>query len=148
MIQLTEHFFLEELCRSDMAVRKGILNIPSPVVVQNLRVLAEGLEKVRTLLGKPIMVSSGYRSATLNSLVGGAMKPPSAHISGFAADFTCWSFGRPEDIVRAIERSDIKFDQVIMEGSWVHISFAPTMRQETMTALFSGGKVTYTRRHS
>ena len=70
----------------------------------------------------------------------------SAHLAGLACDFTAASYGRPIDICRAIAHSEIGFDQLIYEGSWVHVSFAAGKpRSQAMTAHFSGGgDVTYT----
>ena len=122
-MKLTQHFTLEELIASDIAARHGIDNIPSsPLVLTNLKTLAEGLENVRTLLGKPITINSGYRSIMVNSLLGS--KPSSQHTKGLAADFICPSFGTPKDIIKKIVSSDIKYDQVILEfNRWIHISF-------------------------
>ena len=122
-MKLTQHFTLEELIASDIAARHGIDNIPSsPLVLTNLKTLAEGLENVRTLLGKPIIINSGYRSIMVNSLLGS--KPSSQHTKGLAADFICPSFGTPKDIIKKIVSSDIKYDQVILEfDRWIHISF-------------------------
>jgi hypothetical protein len=143
MTQLTEHFSLEELIFSSTAVRLGIDNAPSPDVVTNLTTLANGLELVRTLLGnQPMHIDSGYRSAQLNQQVGGV--PSSAHVQGYAADFICPEFGTPLQIVQAIARSDIQYDQVIQEGNWVHLSVAPTLRGQVLTAHFDDGIATYT----
>lgn len=122
-MKLTEHFTLEELIASDIAARHGIDNIPSsPLIISNLKSLAEGLEDVRKLLGKPITINSGYRSLMVNSLLGS--KPTSQHTKGLAADFVCPSFGTPKDIIKKIVSSDIKYDQVILEfDRWIHISF-------------------------
>ena len=136
------NFSIAELCVSESATRLGINNVPSTIVLGNLKTLIDGLEKVRIILnGGSIHISSGYRSPTLNRSIGGASS--SAHCLGFAADFTCKSFGSPEEITRIIENSNIKYDQLIYEGTWVHISFAPTMRQQTLTATFTKGKATY-----
>lgn len=122
-MKLTEHFTLEELIASDIAARHGIDNIPSsPLIISNLKFLAEGLEDVRKLLGKPITINSGYRSLMVNSLLGS--KPSSQHTKGLAADFVCPAFGTPKDIIKKIVSSDIKYDQVILEfDRWIHISF-------------------------
>lgn len=53
-------------------------------------------------------------------------------------------FGTPKDIARVIAASKIKFDQLIMEGGWVHISFAPTPRLQVLTARFTNGVARYT----
>ena len=59
-MQRSEHFLQEELIASEIAARSELDNIPTPEVLSHLRVLAEGLEKVRLVLGeKPIHVNSG-----------------------------------------------------------------------------------------
>lgn len=142
-MKLSEHFDLDEFEHSGIALARGIDNTAPPNVLRNLVVLAAALEEVRALLGHPINISSGYRCACLNQAVKGAVN--SAHMSGYAADFTCDSFGTPLDVVRAIVDSDIKFDQCIEEGHWVHFSVDPQMRQRILTAHFDAkGNVTYT----
>ena len=140
-MKLTEHFSLEELTQSQIATRKGINNEPSEAVKRNLDVLANGLERVRATLLSPLHINSGYRSFDLNKLIGGSTK--SAHMDGYAADFTAPAFGNPEAIVRTLKRAMIKCDQCIMEGTWVHISFAPAMRNQFLTATFNNGVATY-----
>jgi len=140
-MQLTEHFSLEELTQSQVASRKGIDNEPSETIKKNLKVLAEGLERIRAILLCPLHISSGYRCSSLNKLIGGSAK--SAHMNGYAADFTAPAFGNPEAIVRTLKRSMLQCDQVIMEGTWVHVSFAPTMRNQFLTATFNKGVATY-----
>lgn len=140
-MKLTEHFTLEELTFSQTATRRGIENDPSEAVKRNLQTLAENLERVRAVLLSPLHISSGYRSYTLNKVIGGS--PVSAHMDGYAADFTAPAFGKPEAVVRALKRSGIKCDQCIMEGTWVHISFAPKMRNQFLTATFNNGVASY-----
>jgi zinc D-Ala-D-Ala carboxypeptidase len=127
-MQLTEHFSLEELIASQVAARSGIDNTPSPVIAANLRLLAEGLERVRVALaGKPIHVSSGYRCEALNRAVGGAGR--SAHVDGLAADILCPQFGSPLEVCRAIVAAGIETDQIIHEfGHWCHVAFAAPPR--------------------
>jgi hypothetical protein len=132
MTPLSAHFSLEELTASQTAARQCIDNTPNPAVVANLKVAAAGMEQVRVILGnRVITVSSGYRSPRLNAAVGGAKK--SAHMLGYAIDFNCFSFGAPLAVCRAIVASDLLFDQIIEEGPWTHISFAPAMRRLVMT---------------
>ena len=141
-MKLTEHFSLDELTFSPEAVRKGLDNTPSQAVIENLKMTAYNMEKVRDLLGKPIHVNSGFRSPAVNVAVGGTLK--SAHIEGHAVDFICPAFGTPRDICRVIMGSNLKYDKLIYEGTWVHISFAPSMRRENLQAHFKNGKATYT----
>jgi hypothetical protein len=122
---------------------RGIDNTASLEIVDHLKVAAAGMEEVRALLGAPIHVDSGYRSPALNEAVRGV--PGSAHTAGYAVDFICPRFGAPLEIVKIIAASSVKFDQLIQEGTWVHISFDPAMRQEVLTAHFVDGKATYQR---
>lgn len=140
-MNLTDNFTLDELCFSDYATRKGIDNRPPAIVQQNIALLAAGLERVRVILDCPMHITSGYRCAPLNLAIGGASN--SAHVLGFAADFIAPEFGSPADIARAIADSDIKFDQLIQEGRWVHISFDPRMRHQVLTATFVNGRANY-----
>jgi len=46
---------------------------------------------------------------------------------------TAKTFGTPDQIVNAIRKSNIPFDQLIREyDSWVHISFADTPRKQVL----------------
>jgi putative chitinase len=141
MTKLSENFYLAEFVDSNYAIRHGINNAPSPVVKQNLITLANGLELVRSLLKYPIFINSGYRCLELNRAIGGAST--SDHVTGFAADFTCNKFGDAKKVTTAIKNSGIKYDQLIFEGTWVHISFSPKMRQQTLSATFKNGKTKY-----
>ena len=140
-MQLSPHFSLEELTFSSTAVRLGIDNAPSSAVVANLTTLCSTLEQVRSLLDGPIEIDSGYRCPALNAAVRGV--PISAHVQGYAADFICPDFGTPQEIVTMIVDSGIKFDQLIQEGTWVHISVYPIMRQQVLTATFTNGVASY-----
>ena len=135
--RLSRHVTLAGLTRSEIARRHGIVNIPPPELIGNLRMLARGLDQVRRLLGHRLRITSGYRCAELNAAVGGAHG--SQHTVGLAADFECPAYGTPLDIVAAIHRSSIVFDQCILEfGRWVHISFSAAPRRRVLTIYDSG----------
>jgi zinc D-Ala-D-Ala carboxypeptidase len=120
MTPITEHFTLEELTASETAARHGWDNTPGPAELANLGRLARLLEDVRTLLGRPIVISSGYRGKQVNDAVGS--KDSSQHRIGCAADIKVPSM-TPDEVVRAIRASGIGFDQVIREfDAWTHIS--------------------------
>lgn len=133
--KLTAHFALEELACTQ---HREIDNRPPPEILGTLKSTAARMEEVRRLLGdRVITVSSGYRCPALNRAVGGA--PTSAHLSGHAVDFNCFAFGSPRAVCRAVAGSRLPFDQLIEEGSWVHISFDPRMRRQVLTKRPRGG---------
>jgi len=121
-MRLSPHFSLEELTHSDTAVRLGIDNTPTVEIIDNLTFLANELEYVRTILGHPMLISSGFRSHVLNNHLGS--KRTSSHTKGLAVDFICPSFGNPRSVCDAIVSANINYDQVILEyDRWVHLSF-------------------------
>lgn len=133
-MKLSPHFTLEELTITQV---RSVSNDPSANIVSALTDTAMKMEAVRSVLGdKPILVSSGYRSPLVNRIVGGS--PTSAHMAGRAVDFICPGFGTPLDVARAIVASDIKFDQIIEEGTWVHLSFDARMRRQVLSKGPSG----------
>ena len=135
--KLSEHFTLEEMVLSQTAARKDIDNTPTPAIVANLRLTVATLEEIRTLLGVPILVSSGYRGPALNKAVGGSKT--SAHMQGLAADFTAPGFGTVLQVARKISASKIAYDQLIYEfGSWVHIGLSTAALRQQDLSIFTG----------
>lgn len=118
MTQLSEHFSLEELTRTD---HRQFDNTPNDSEVANLVRLAEFLEEVKKALnGKPIIINSGFRSKQLNDSLGS--KDSSQHRVGCAADIRVPSM-TPNQVIQTIMQSDIAYDQIIREfDSWTHIS--------------------------
>lgn len=130
-MKLSPHFDLAEFTTSQTASRLDLDNTPDADTIARLKITAENMEEVRALLGKPISISSGYRSKAVNKAVGSS--DTSAHIRGWAVDFICPAFGTPLAICRVLAKSRIDWDQIIEEGSWTHISFDPRMRREVLT---------------
>lgn len=132
---MSEHFTLEELSFSEAAARLRLDNTPGALVITNLGLVAAVMERVRTLLGdKPIVVHSGYRSPEVNRAVGGVVT--SAHCFGLACDFVCPAFGTPGEVAQAILKSDIEYDQLILEYGWIHVGLAQEgllSRREALT---------------
>jgi len=126
---LTKHFSLEELTASATAKRLGLCNAPDAEGIDNLKRLAETvLEPVRVRYGKPIIVTSGYRSEKLNAAVGGAKN--SSHLTGAAADIRSVSDTIEDNrklfnlIAQMIKNGEIEVHQLIDEFNmnWIHVS--------------------------
>lgn len=131
MTKLSEFFTLEEMLLSDYAVRHGIDNSPSLEIVARLTRTAMAMDEVRRLLGRPVLVSSGYRCLALNRAL--LSKDTSQHLKGEAIDFTSPGFGSVQQVFDKIRHSAIPFDQLIVEcGRWVHISFSPKNRRQCL----------------
>ncbi|MBT0664755.1 DUF882 domain-containing protein [Geobacter pelophilus] len=146
-MKLTRHFTSDEFIVSQTAARLGIDNSPTPEVIANLQLVALVLEKVREYFGKPVLVSSGYRSPALNAAVPGSSKT-SAHSKGLAADFTVQGVSN-HDVCKWIAENikELDIDQVIYEfgvTGWVHIGLAATPRYQMLSAIRGdGGKTVY-----
>lgn len=149
-MNLTQHFTLKEFIRSDKAARLGVDNTPNTQAMENLYRTASLMEQVRELLGKPIIITSGFRSSAVNKAVGS--KPTSYHVQGLACDFVCPDYGTPEDICKAIDASSIDFDKCILEfynpttgDGWVHIQIGRNNRRQMLTinkhGVFAGVRV-------
>lgn len=129
-MQLSDHFVLGELIRSDSAARRGIDNRPDDDGVDKLRALcANILEPVRARFGRPVTVNSGYRCPALNRAIGGSSR--SQHMLCEAVDFEVSGVANWE--VAAWVRDNLAFDQLILEAytagrpdsGWVHASWKP-----------------------
>lgn len=134
---LSDHFSLAELIQTSI---RSADNIPTADIEAKLMKTAEQMEVVRKILGNnPLIVTSGYRSPGVNKLVGGS--PTSAHMRGCAVDFVCPRFGSPLEICHKIAKTDLSFDQLIEEGTWVHIAFEPPMRRQILSKAGRGYQV-------
>lgn len=144
-MNLTPNFTLEEMTVTQEGTRRGIANIPDVREINYLRELCRNvLEPLREALGKPIVVSSGFRSQTINSMVGGAKT--SDHLYGRAADIIVPGY-TPLAVAKKIVAMNLPFKQVIEEfGSWVHVSipeFGVEPKREQLTAIRHNGRVIY-----
>ena len=149
-MKLTANFTLDELIKSQTAIRKGINNNPSPDQIENLKALAVNiLQPVRSNFGKPIIISSGFRCAELCIAIGSSIN--SQHAKGEAADFEIW--GTSNEELATWIKSELEFDQLILEfwsednpnSGWVHCSYSRDHnRNESLIASKNeAGKTTY-----
>lgn len=123
-----KYFTIDELCHSDTAILRHISNSPDSESERNLVSLIENvLDPLRESFGKPIYVNSGYRSKTLNTIVGGSIT--SQHLTGQAADITARVKRDNRNLFDLLKRQG-NFDQLIWEkGSnlypdWIHVSYS------------------------
>ncbi len=129
---MSKYFSEKEFTASSTADEKGIKNeVPVYLKMQMLFTLA-GMDRIREALGKPIKINSGFRCQALNEAVGGA--PKSQHMVCEAVDFTCPAYGNPKDIALFLSQKMgwLGIDQIIMEGTWVHVSFTLNPRYEVL----------------
>lgn len=135
-----QYFTINELTRSSTANKYGIDNTPTPEIRAKLEDLVVNcLDPIRRIYGKPIIVTSGYRSPELNSKVGGVVT--SQHTKGEAADLQPASGGNLEGLAKAVITFG-DFDQLILEQSggskWVHVSWRPNGRRRKILAYKNG----------
>lgn len=111
----------------------GIDNEPTPGDLYNLSQLCDNiLQPVREHFGKPVTVSSGYRSVALCEAIGSSAK--SQHAKGEAADFEIMGIDNKE--VAVWIRDNLDFDQLILEfykdgepsSGWIHCSYSDNNR--------------------
>ena len=130
-MKLSANFNLSELTKSQTAERKGIPNNPSPGQIDNLKELCMNvLQPIRSNFDKPVIVSSGYRSAELCIAIGSSID--SQHTEGKAADIEVPGVDNKE-LANWI-RHNLEYDQLILEfykegepdSGWVHISYNGT----------------------
>lgn len=128
-MQITKNFTLEELTQSPTAKRLNINNEPAEKELNSLLALCRNiLQPVRDAYGKPIVISSGYRSERLNKVVGGSKT--SQHVKGEAADIHTISDTKESNkalfkvIMEMIQDGKITVGQLINEYdyNWIHIS--------------------------
>ena len=150
-MQLSTNLSLAEVTRSETAKRRGISNMPTPEHIENFKKLAVNIfQPIREHFGKPILISSGYRSAELNKAIGGSLS--SQHCSGEAIDIDMDGTDITNKQIFDYIKDNLNFDQMIWEfgtdanPDWVHVSFAAnrSQRKQILVAKKANGKTTYT----
>jgi hypothetical protein len=150
-MQLSTNLSLAEVTRSETAKRRGISNMPTAEHIENFKKLAINIfQPIREHFGKPILISSGYRSAELNKAIGGSLS--SQHCSGEAIDIDMDGTDITNAQIFNYIKDNLTFDQMIWEfgtdtnPDWVHVSFAAnrSQRKQILVAKKVNGKTTYT----
>lgn len=147
-MKLSNNFTLEELTKSETAIRRGLNNNPTISVIENLqRLVTNVLQPIRDKVGI-ITITSGYRSPEVNTAIGGSSK--SDHVLGMAADIECPSLDNKQ-LAKYIA-ANFKYTQLILEfytdgipdSGWVHVSYdKDNLKCENLTAVKKDGKTVY-----
>ena len=136
-----KYFSLDEVIDSPTCEAQGINNIPGTNELNNAQALVRYvLDPLREYIGRPILVTSLYRSNECNNEVGGAEH--SRHKLGKAADIQLWIDGvrRNDLLLDAIDLLNLPFDRLIREygtfdnPQWIHVEYdnnkAPGQQQQ------------------
>ena len=122
---LSAHFSLSDALKSPTADHDHIINNPTFGTISVMAMTASKAERVRAKLRNlPMVVNSWYRCEELNTAVGS--KPTSQHIVGEAIDWVCPQFGDPVNICTYLlpYLEELEIDQLILEHTWIHMSFS------------------------
>lgn len=148
-MHLTKNFTLEELTKSETALRFGMDNTPNDEELANMVALCECvLQPIRDHFGKGVKVNSGFRDPEVNAKVGGSKT--SDHCKGMAADIEIPGIANAELAEWIVD--NLEFRQVILEfytpgipdSGWVHVSYNPgDNKKQVLTATKQNGKTAY-----
>ena len=132
-----KNFQPEDFFASEKAVKLRIDNhTTNPIILKNLAVVADKIQQIRDLLGKPIKVDSAYRCLEVNRAV--ESEDTSQHLKGQAIDFICPDFGTPADIFQFLQDNNVEVDQCLMEGTWIHVSIKSDLNRNEFAKLING----------
>ena len=147
-MDLSRNFSLQELIKSDTAIRKGIDNNPNADQIEKLKGLCENiLQPVRDHFGR-VKVTSGYRSVDLCMAIGSSAN--SQHAKAEAADFECVGVDNAE--LADWIKDNLPYDQLIVEyyvpgepnSGWIHCSVTEgTPRKQFLHAYREENKTKY-----
>lgn len=142
-MKLSPHFSLDEMIKSQTALRLGLDNSPDAEQLEALVDLCEfALEPIRRHYERPVVVSSGYRAPVVNKAIGSSSR--SQHTKGCAADIEIPGIDNLALYYWAAENAD--YDQLILEyytgepaSGWVHVSYAGAENRRQTLRIDKGG---------
>ena len=142
-MKLTPHFTLDEMVKSQTALRLGLDNTPDPDEMESLLALCENvLEPVRIHWAKPVVINSGFRSLRVNRAIGS--RDSSQHAKGEAADIEIP--GIDNLVLYYWIAEELDFDQLILEfyngepsSGWVHVSYIGSENRNQTLRIDKGG---------
>jgi zinc D-Ala-D-Ala carboxypeptidase len=140
---------LEEMTKSETALRHDLENTPNEQEISAMKLLAEKvLQPVRDHFGKGVKVNSGFRNQDVNQKVGGSRN--SDHTRGQACDIEIP--GIPNAELAEWIKDNLEYNQLILEfytpgvpdSGWVHVSYIPEdNKKQVLTATKKNGKTVY-----
>ena len=149
-MKLTENLSLAEVTKSATAIRMGIANTPSATHLIALKEVSKNIfQPCRKHFGKPLAVTSGYRSEALNEAINGSKT--SQHSKGEALDLDADVFGgfSNAELFNYI-KDHLDCDQLIWEfgnnnnPAWVQCSYKTRgNRNEVLIAIKTNNQTTY-----
>ena len=148
---LSKNFTLQELIKSNTALRLGIDNTPSKEGIMKLTILATSvLQLLRDRIGA-LRITSGYRSPQLSEAIGSSSN--SQHCRYEAVDLQCVKRGRMDNLLiyQTLIDLDIDYDQCILEfgdstatsdptsPAWIHLSYKITDNRRQVLVAYKNG---------
>ena len=153
-MKLSKNFTLQELIKSNTALRLGIDNTPSKEGIMKLTILATSvLQLLRDRIGA-LRITSGYRSPQLSEAIGSSSN--SQHCRYEAVDLQCVKRGRMDNLLiyQTLIDLDIDYDQCILEfgdstatsdptsPAWIHLSYKINDNRRQVLVAYKDNKKT------
>jgi hypothetical protein len=152
MIKISKHITLEEAIKSETASKLKIDNTPTPEHLEAMKALAESVfEPLRKHFGKPIGISSFYRSPEINKKIGGSKTSQHAIGEAMDIDANIYNNGITNAQIFNYIKNNLEFDQLIWEfgtdkePQWVHVSYTKKRknRKQVLRAMKINGETKY-----
>jgi len=149
-MKISNYITLEQACKSETAIRKGIDNVPNAEQLEAMKLLCEKVyDPLCKTIGRALPVSSFFRSIKLNKAIGGSLT--SQHCKGEAIDIDCDGTNISNKTIFELLKAEFEFDQLINEfpdangnPAWVHVSWSKNgNRGSVLKAIKVGGKTKY-----
>lgn len=121
--RISQYFYWEDVIRSETAERLAIDNTLPIALELSAVYTASKMDTIRNILGTPIYTSSWYRCLELNRVLGS--QDSSDHVKCLAVDWRSPDFGTPAQVAKQLlgYKILIGWEQLILEHSWIHVSF-------------------------
>ena len=147
---ISKHISYKEGVYSNTALRRGIDNAPNEEQLANMKLIGEKIfEPLREYVGGPIKINSFFRSAKLNTAIGGSRT--SQHCKGQAMDIDDTFGYKTNAEMYYFIKEHLNFDQMIWEfgdddnPNWVHVSYVSPKknRNRCLKAYKENGRTKY-----